>query len=112
VAAAMLEEAQGNLQKVFDLIKRAFKKLSKSNVQISRDQWFEEAIKAEKKESLICCKAIVQANMMHGLDELLVPQDEVQRQKAIRRIWLENAKTCFDQDGKESARCVYQSATD
>ena len=67
----MLEEAQGNTQKVFDLIKRAFKKLSKSNVHISREQWLEEAIKAEKRESLLCCKAIIQFNLKNGLNEYL-----------------------------------------
>jgi hypothetical protein len=56
----MLEEAEGNTQKVFDMIKRGFKKLSKSNVGITRDQWLEEAIKAELKESPMCCKAIIQ----------------------------------------------------
>ena len=77
VAAAMLEEAQGNNQKVFDLIKRAFKKLAKSNVHISREQWLEEAIKAEKRESPICCQAIVQFNLNNGLNEYLAQYDEV-----------------------------------
>lgn len=49
VSAAMLEEVQGNETKVYDIIKRAFKKLAKANVIISRDQWLSEAIKCEKK---------------------------------------------------------------
>ena len=39
-----LEEANGNEKKVYDLIKRSFKKLAKSGVNISRDQWLNEAI--------------------------------------------------------------------
>ena len=67
----MLEEANGNEKKVYDMVKRAFKKLQKSNVNISRDEWLKEAIKAEKSNSLICAKAIINANLNNGLDQLL-----------------------------------------
>lgn len=44
----MLEEANGNEKKVFDIIKKAFKKLLKIGHLVSRDEWIVEAIKAEK----------------------------------------------------------------
>jgi hypothetical protein len=40
----MLEEAHGNSERAYDLIKRSFKKLAKSNAIVSRDQWLKEAI--------------------------------------------------------------------
>ena len=67
----MLEEANGNNKKVYDIIKRAFKKLQKSNVAISRDEWLQEAIKSEKSQSLVCARAIIITNMNNGLESHL-----------------------------------------
>jgi pre-mRNA-processing factor 6 len=36
ISASMLEESQGNHKKVFDMIKKAFKKLQKAKVNIPR----------------------------------------------------------------------------
>lgn len=79
VSASMLEEAQGNINKVYDLIKRSFKKLNKSGVNISRDQWLDEAIKCEHKDSVQCCRAIIREFLYHGLDKMLeaYTQEEV-----------------------------------
>ena len=64
----MLEEAHGNTEKVYDLIKRSFKKLAKSKVLVSRDQWLKEAIECEKKESNQCCRAIIKSYLNHDLE--------------------------------------------
>jgi pre-mRNA-processing factor 6 len=47
VAAAKLEETQGNGQIVGKIIHKALRNLKKHQVVLSRDQWLQEAVFAE-----------------------------------------------------------------
>ena len=92
----MLEEVQRNKTKVYDLIKRAFKKLAKSNIIISRDQWLTEAIKCENKQCFECCRAIVRENLNHQIESLVEAHSEVEmKQKETRKIWIENSQSAL-----------------
>ena len=90
VNAAMLEEAQDNKKKASDLIRRAFKKLAEAKVK--RAQWLDEAMNAEKAGSLVCCEAIVRNVIRYGLE--MGEMEEAQRDKEMRRIWMEEAAMC------------------
>jgi len=65
VAAAKLEEGQGNTNMVGMIINKAIKKLSKFENKLKREQWLQEAIQAEKGDSLHVCKAIVKETMYY-----------------------------------------------
>jgi pre-mRNA-processing factor 6 len=39
ISAAKLEEANGHAQKVYEVVKRAFKKLKRMGATITRDEW-------------------------------------------------------------------------
>lgn len=69
VSAAKLEEAQGNTAKVFDIIRRAFKKLTKGQIKIPRDHWLKETVDAEKGKSLTCSQAIVKELLSYGMPD-------------------------------------------
>jgi 2,3-bisphosphoglycerate-independent phosphoglycerate mutase len=47
VAAAKLEEAQSNNDLVHKIIKKAIRNLQKHQVNLTRDQWLQEALVAE-----------------------------------------------------------------
>jgi pre-mRNA-processing factor 6 len=74
------------------MIKKAFKKLSKANVQISRAQWIEEAMSAEKSNSLKCCEAIIKESIK--LDIYTTSMEQKEADKEIRRICIEDALAC------------------
>jgi hypothetical protein len=50
------------------MIKKAFKKLQKAKVNISRQQWINEAMSAEKSKSLVCCEAIIKECLKLEID--------------------------------------------
>ena len=80
VAAAKLEEAQGNKQIVAKIVKRALNNFKKHQVELSRDQWLQQAVMAEQSDSLHTCKTIVRETMTFGL-ELDSYLDEKERSK-------------------------------
>lgn len=111
MAAAKLEEAQGNKEIVDKIISRAIKKLIKLNIKIKRDQWLMEAIYAEQSESVLTCKAIIKMTMHHGLDDLVEPTaEEDEKLKQVRRIWIENADACISKGSIETARALISNA--
>jgi len=80
VAAAKLEEAQGNKPIVSKIIKRALNNFRKHQVKLSRDQWLQQAVLAEQGDSLVTCKAIIKETMDFGL-ELDDFMDEKEKKK-------------------------------
>lgn len=54
---------------------------------MSRDQWLQEAVNAEKAGSIITCKAIVKETMSLGIDGELSEKEQIKQKKLL---WLEN----------------------
>lgn len=102
MSAAKLEEAQGNFQKVNDIVKRAFKKLTKIGVKLSRKVWLEETIQCELSGSPLVAQAIVKELMTYQLTD----KDEKQK----RLEWLANVDYCSENDAVESSRFILDLA--
>lgn len=83
ITAAKLEEAHGNTQMVDKIIERAISSLTANGVEITRDQWIEDAIECEKASSVLTCRAIVKAVIGHGLED-----------EERRETWMEDAENC------------------
>lgn len=67
--AAKLEEANGNMHMVEKIIERAISSLSANGVEINRDQWFQEAIEAEKSGAVHTCQSIIKSVITIGIEE-------------------------------------------
>mmetsp|Transcript_33437 Transcript_33437/g.58592 ORF Transcript_33437/g.58592 Transcript_33437/m.58592 type:complete len:699 (-) Transcript_33437:543-2639(-) len=67
IYAAKLEEAEGKEEQVDIIIQRAMKALTKSGVQISRQDMLKEARLAEQSGSLKTCESIVKHTLMLNL---------------------------------------------
>ena len=65
----MLDEKQGNLEKVPEIVKRGFKKLQKMQADIKRKQWVDQAINCEKDGYPISSKAILGELQMYRMEE-------------------------------------------
>ena len=92
MSAAKLEEAQGNSAKVFEVVKRAFKKLIKGGVLITRDQWLSESISSELCGSTHCSQAIIKEFMKYGLNDKLshmTAGDQALKDTETVQIWIE-----------------------
>ena len=74
------------------MIKKAFKKLQKAKVNISRQQWIEEAMSAEKSKSLICCEAIIKECLKFEID--ITDMEPSQADKQIRSVCIQDALLC------------------
>lgn len=83
ITAAKLEEAHGNSQMVDKIVERAISSLTANGVEITRDQWIEDAIECEKAESVLTCRAIIKAVIGHGLEE-----------EERKETWMEDAENC------------------
>ena len=68
IAAAKLEEAQGNLALIPKILKKAVDNMGKHKVQLKRDQWLQQAVIAEQSDSILTCKGIVKQTMHVGLE--------------------------------------------
>lgn len=79
--AAKLEEANGNNSMVEKIIERALTSLSANGVEINREQWFKEAIESEKGGHVYCCRAIIKAIIIHGVES----EDQ-------KHTWMEDAE--------------------
>lgn len=51
------------------IIDRALTSLSANGVEINRENWFQEAIEAEKSGAIHCCQAIIKAIIEIGVEE-------------------------------------------
>lgn len=99
ITAAKLEEAHGNVQMVDKIIERAISSLTANGVEITRDQWIEDAIECEKASSVLTCRAIIKAVIGHGLEE-----------EERKESWLEDAENCTGKGAIECARAIYTHA--
>ena len=99
ISAAKLEEAEGQLCNVNEVIKRGIKTLVNSGVEIIRDNWIQEAVHAEKAQSVSTAKSII-SNCMHlGLE-------------ATQKVsaWIKDIITFQQEKCIESARHLYNLA--
>lgn len=51
------------------IIDRALTSLSANGVEINRENWFQEAIEAEKSGAIHCCQAIIKAIIEISVEE-------------------------------------------
>lgn len=51
------------------IVDRALSSLSANGVEINRENWFQEAIEAEKSGAVNCCQAIIKAIIESGVEE-------------------------------------------
>lgn len=51
------------------IVDRALSSLTANGVEINREQWFQEAIEAEKSGAVHCCQATIKAIIEHGVEE-------------------------------------------
>lgn len=67
--AAKLEEANGNIHMVEKIIDRALTSLTTNGVEVNREQWFQEAVEAEKGGAVHCCQAIIKCIIAMGVED-------------------------------------------
>lgn len=51
------------------IVDRALSSLTANGVEINRENWFQEAIEAEKSGAVHCCQAIIRAIIENGVEE-------------------------------------------
>lgn len=51
------------------IVDRALASLTANGVEINRENWFQEAIEAEKSGAVHCCQAIIRAIIENGVEE-------------------------------------------
>lgn len=59
----------GNIHMVDKIVDRALSSLTANGVEINRENWFQEAIEAEKSGAVNCCQAIIRAIIENGVEE-------------------------------------------
>lgn len=59
----------GNIHMVEKIVDRALSSLSANGVEINRENWFQEAIEAEKSGAVHCCQATIKAIIGSGVEE-------------------------------------------
>lgn len=84
--AAKLEEANGNIHMVEKIVDRALTSLSANGVEINREQWFLEAIEAEKAGAVHTCQAIVKAIIGVSVEEEDRKQTWIDDAENVRKI--------------------------
>ncbi|XP_055314139.1 pre-mRNA-processing factor 6 [Sitodiplosis mosellana] len=99
MTAAKLEEANGNIHMVEKIVDRALSSLSANGVEINRENWFQEAIEAEKSGAVHCCQAIIKSIIESGVEE----EDR-------KQTWIDDADFCASKGAYDCARAVYAHA--
>ncbi|XP_031624635.1 pre-mRNA-processing factor 6 [Contarinia nasturtii] len=99
MTAAKLEEANGNIHMVEKIVDRALSSLSANGVEINRENWFQEAIEAEKSGAVHCCQAIIKSIIESGVEE----EDR-------KQTWIDDAEFCASKGAYDCARAVYAHA--
>ena len=51
------------------IVDRALSSLSANGVEVNRENWFQEAIEAEKSGAVHCCQAIIKSIIESGVEE-------------------------------------------
>lgn len=62
-------KSKGNIHMVEKIVDRALSSLSANGVEINRENWFQEAIEAEKSGAVNCCQAIIKSIIETGVEE-------------------------------------------
>ena len=101
VNAAMLEEAHSSDEKkVNGIVLNAMSSISEEGIKIGEDQWIDEALKAEKMNSLLTSKCIIR-NLI--LSSKLSP-------KAVKKVFMEIVeKKKLKETSTESLKNIYLS---
>ena len=99
IAAAKLEESQNHIVNVDPIVSRALKSLQKNDANVQRNDWIEEAKKAERSGAVETCKSIIRHSIGLGIDD----QDRF-------RTWSNDAKSILADGFVETARAVLQHA--
>ncbi|KAJ3189197.1 Pre-mRNA-processing factor 6 [Gaertneriomyces sp. JEL0708] len=99
ISAAKLEEANANEQSVDMIIRRAVDHLQKKGSTLDRDQWTQEAEKAEKEGHITVCQAIIRETVGMGVEE----EDR-------KSTWMEDAESCVAHGSFGTARAIYAHA--
>lgn len=99
ITAAKLEEAHSNYHMVDKIIDRALQSLTKSGVEINREHWLQEAIDAEKGQSVRTCQAIIRAVIGVGIED----EDK-------KHTYMQDAENFTSQEAFQCARAVYKIA--
>ncbi|KAI8921006.1 PRP1 splicing factor, N-terminal-domain-containing protein [Powellomyces hirtus] len=96
IAGAKLEEANNNDNMAETIISRGVDILQKKGSTLNRDQWIQEAEKAEKEGYIITCQAIVRKTIGMGVEE----EDR-------KSTWMEDAESCIAHGSTATARAIY-----
>ncbi|KAI9097297.1 PRP1 splicing factor, N-terminal-domain-containing protein [Phlyctochytrium arcticum] len=99
ITAAKLEETNENEKGVEMIIHRAVDTLQKKGAPIDRDQWIQEAEKAEKENYMATCQAIIRESIAMGVDD----EDK-------KSTWMEDAQSCISHGSFATARAIYAYA--
>lgn len=98
IMAAKLEEAADNKELVEKIIGLAIKKLSENGIEIKRDEWFEEAIDADKANFNLTCSEIIKRMINWNIG------DESNK----LTIWNEDIQKFIAQGSINCARAVHE----
>ncbi|GAA5881181.1 hypothetical protein JCM16303_004830 [Sporobolomyces ruberrimus] len=96
IAAGRLQEQEGNHSQVDAIIANGVTALKKNGAELSREQWMQEAEKAEAQGSQVTAQAIVKATIHLGIEE----EDRLD-------VWMDDAETMRQKDKIETARAIY-----
>mmetsp|Transcript_12346 Transcript_12346/g.16002 ORF Transcript_12346/g.16002 Transcript_12346/m.16002 type:complete len:947 (+) Transcript_12346:35-2875(+) len=96
IAACRLEEAQGNLNILNGIMKKACKVLSKANVIIDRNTWIKHATDAEDTGAPKTCAAILHATLKVGVEDI-----------DRKRTWVDDAVSCEKSGHIAAARAIF-----
>ncbi|CAD5228302.1 unnamed protein product [Bursaphelenchus okinawaensis] len=96
ISAAKLEETKGQVEMIEKLMERALISLRANQVEITRKQWFEDAIDAEKSGCPLTAGAIIKHVMGVGVEE----EDR-------KTTWLEDAEFFTREKAYECARAIF-----
>ena len=96
ITAAKLEDANGNEEAVQNIVAKAISSLAGNEVYINREQWLEEAVKAEKADAITTCQAIVKHVLPMGVEE----EDR-------KRTWMDDADNALEKGAVHTARAIF-----
>lgn len=96
IAAGRLQEQEGNHSQVDAIIANGVSALKKNGAELSREQWMQEAEKAETQGSPVTAQAIVKATVHLGVEE----EDRLD-------VWMDDAQAMLQKGMVETARAIY-----
>ncbi|KAF2088437.1 putative Pre-mRNA-splicing factor prp1 [Saccharata proteae CBS 121410] len=97
IAAAILQEQMGQPSKVSIVMKKGIMSLAKESAMLKREEWIQEAEKAEEEGMALTCQAIINETLGWTLDE-----DDDRRD-----VFLEDAKSSIGRGKFTTARAIY-----